>query len=510
MKNIYKAICLISLAFFVACDEDLDINTDPNSPQEITSGLALASAQASLVTVVGGDLMNLGGFYAQYHTQAPTAGQYEIIDQYNINSTYADRLWAELYAGCLNDLEFVLNQAAEEGNTGDALIATCLQAYTFQLLVDLFGDIPYEEALQGGQGNFTPTVTPGEDVYADLLSRLDAAIAAYESNPKQPSVGAQDQIYGGNAAHWIRFANTLQLKMYLRMAYTPMANPAAVTSLIAEDNFITEDAAFSNFSQTLNQTNPFYGVQLSNQGTGLGDINNVASSSLLEFYEGNNDTIRLRAVYRYRESDSTYVAIPQGSGDEFNDTAVNYARPNIRETTPVFLMTVAESNFLQAEGLVRYAGGAGAEERYNAGVIASFQTYQDNFGFLDENREPITTPAAQLAQPYIAPGGEYEYVPQGSVEADVRQIIVQKWASLPYINNIEAYFEATRTKYPEIVPEGTENYAEGNRIPSRISVLPGTTVPSILYYPDDEVNRNPNITQHSSLTENVWWDQKPE
>jgi hypothetical protein len=505
MKNTFRLVFLFFAAAMVSCDQDLDINTDPNSPEQINPGLALAAAESSLATVVGGDLMNLGGFYAQYHTQAPTASQYENIDQYNINTTYADRLWTELYAGCLNDLRYVLEESNQNGETGTALIATVLRSYTYQLLVDLFDDVPYDQALQG-LGDITPAPTPGEVIYPDLIAKIDAALAAYNANPVASDVESQDIIYEANMDDWIRFANTLKLKIYIRMSYTELANPAAVNALIAENNFIDEDAAFDNFGTSLNQTNPFFGVQLSNEGSGLGDINNVASHSLHQFYQANSDP-RLQFVYR-PNSVGNFASIPQGSGNEFNNTAVNYSRPNVQRETPVFLMTVAESNFLQAEGLIRYAGGAGAEERYDAGVRASFATYQANF-FNAEGEEFMTAVQAQEAATTLL-NGPYAFENTGSVEERVRQVIVQKWASLAYVNNIEAWIEATRTKYPEIVSEGSENYAEGNRIPSRISILSGTTVPSILFYPDDEVNRNPNIEQRSSITENVWWDQKPE
>ena len=108
MKNIYKIVLFAAISLMVSCDEELDINTNPNTPENINSRLALASAETSLVTVLGGDFMNLGGFFAQYHTQAPGASQYESIDQYNINTGYADRPWTELYAGCLNDLKYVI------------------------------------------------------------------------------------------------------------------------------------------------------------------------------------------------------------------------------------------------------------------------------------------------------------------------------------------------------------------------------------------------------------------
>jgi len=508
MKKVFKLLFLFTAAAFVSCDEDLDINTNPNTPPQITKGLALASAEASIVTTLGGDFMNLGGFYAQYHTQAPSASQYENIDQYNINTGYADRPWTELYSGALNDLQFVIQTSEADGDTGTALIGEVLRAYTYQYLVDLFDDVPYFEALQGDQ-NITPAPTPGEEVYADLISRIDAALVAYEANPVDSEVGNQDAIYQADMDNWVRFANTLKLRLYIRMSYTSMANPSAVNALLAENNFLTEDADFEVFGTSLNQRNPFFEVQIEY----LGDVNNIASNSLHQFYVENDDP-RLHAVYRPNAA-GTFASLPQGAGGEFTNLGANYSRPNIRPQTPVFLMTVAESNFLQAEALIRYAGGAGAKEKYDEGVRASFTTYAEHF-FVDSDNEEETESVFSVAEgqafaeELIGAGGAYEFEMTGDVEAGVRQVIVQKWASLAYINNLEAWIETTRTKYPEIVPEGSEDYAIGNRIPSRISILSGETVPSILFYPEDEINRNPNITQRGSITENVWWDQKPE
>ena len=527
MKKIFRSVLFLSVLAFVSCADELDINDNPNTPGEITPALALSSAEASLATVIGGELTNLGGMYSQYQTQSPSASQFELMDSNNLNAAYSDRFWQELYAGCLSDLEFVLKNS---DNTTDQLIATSLKAYTFQVLVDLFGDVPYTEALQGG-ANITPALTPGGEVYTDLIAKLDAAIDAYSVNPESSTVGSQDNVYNGNGAKWVQFANTLKLRMYMRMSYTSLADPAAVNALMAENNFLTEDADFSNFNETLNKTNPFFGVQLSNQGNGFGDVNNIASNSLLEFYVENGDN-RKELVYRPdarpvvagvpADGPLEYTSIVQGSGNDFNDTAKDYARPNVNPRLPVFFITVAESNFLQAEALIRYAGGAGAKEKYDAGVIASFLTDAANF-VSDDNLDDIydttdadktyavvysPTEATAFAEALIAPGGNYEYVDAGSIEGNVRQVIIQKWAALAFVNNIEAYIETTRTKYPEVVPVGTVDYAIGNRVPSKITVLSGTQMPTILFYPQNEVNRNPNVSQRNSVIEKVWWDQK--
>ena len=490
MKNISKILLIIfTVGIYTSCQQDFDVNTDPNTPGQITPDLALASAEASLIAINGGELANLGGFYAQYHTQSPSAGQYDAIDEYNLSTGFGNRTWDELYSGCLNDLKYVATESEKQGNTGKVLVAKLLQAYTFQVLVDLFGDVPYTEAL-GGVANINPKATPGNEIYADLIKQIDAAVTSYKANPVPSAFGTQDIIYQGDMTNWLKFANTLKLRIYMRMSYTAQANPSAVNALIAENNFITVDAGFSKFGTEVSQRNPFYEVNFSTS-PGLGDVNHMASNTLMQFYEQNNDP-RKTAVYR-PSTTSTYTALDQGNGESFTNTAISYARPKITATTPVYLITVAESYFLQAEALIRYAGQSGAKQKYDLGVETSFHTY----GLATSGATALT-----------GPSGVYEFVSGLPTEQAVRQVIIQKWAALANVNNIEAYIETTRTKFPEVVTFGTQNYSKGNRIPSRTSILTATTVPSILFYAQNEVDRNTNIKQRTSITQKVWWDQK--
>lgn len=472
-----------------SCEEDLNINTNPNTPTGVDKSFVLTAAEGSIATVLGGNLTNLGGFFAQYHTQAPSASQYLDIDQYNVNTDYANRLWSELYAGALNDLEYVKQESEVEGETGSYLIAVLLQSYTFQVLTDLFGDIPFSEALTGSE-NINPMPDTGESIYLGIINNIDDALTKYNDNPVASTVGAQDNIYEANMDDWIRFANTLKLKLYMRMSYTSQADASAVTALIAEDNFITSDAYFNVYSsvQEENKNNPFYDVQVDR----LGDVNNVASNSLFSFYNSNGDP-RLDAVYK-PTSDNSHRAIDQGDrGSYASEQASAFSRPNVLPDTPVYFITVAESNFLQAEALIRYSGGTGADVKYEQGVINSFLTY----GLTEAD-----------AQPFISAGGAYEYTSTANIEDDIRQVMVQKWASLAYVNNIEAFFELTRTGYPEIVSSGSEDYSIGNLIVSLNSVLPGNQTPKTIFYPDNEVQRNTNLTQKESITVPIWWDQK--
>ncbi len=485
MKNILRLLFFFIL--ITSCEEDLNINDNPNTPVNVDKSFVLTAAQGSLATGLGGQLANLGGFLAQYHTQPPSASQYLSIDTYNMNIDFSDRLWNELWAGCLNDLNYVLTKSDEEGDTGSFLIASVVRAYTFQLLTDLYGDIPYSEALLGSE-NITPNVDFGGDIYTGLIAEIDAALSKYNGNPVASTVGSQDAIYDANMSDWVKFANTLKLKLYIRMAYTPQANASAVMALLAEDNFITSDAKFALYEDAQNKSNPFYDVQIDR----LGDVNNIASNSLLTFLDDNIDP-RITAIYRLNdENPGVFRGIDQGDrGTYASEVASNFSRPNITSTTPVYFMTVAESNFLQAEALIRYSNGTGAKSKYDTGVISSFATY-----------------GVSGAQALIGSGGVYEYVANPDIETALRQVMIQKWVSLANVNNIEGFFESNRTQYPETVTIGNQDYSIGNMVVSVSSVLTGNQTPNTIFYPDTETSKNPNVTQKTSLTEKVWWDQK--
>jgi hypothetical protein len=485
MKNILRLLFFSIL--ITSCTEDLNINDNPNTPVNVDKSFVLTAAQGSLVTGLGGQLTNLGGFLAQYHTQPPSASQYLSIDTYNMNIDFSDRLWNELWAGCLNDLNFVLTKSDEEGDTGSFLIASLLRVYTFQVLTDLYGDIPYSEALLGSE-NITPSVDSGSEIYTGLLGEIDAALSKYNNNPVPSTVGAQDAIYSADMSEWIKFANTLKLKLYIRMAYTSQANASAVMALLSQDNFITSDAKFALYENAQNKANPFYDVQIDR----LGDVNNIASNSLLQFLEAYADP-REAVIYRTNAS-AIFRGIDQGDrGNYTSEVASAFSRPNITALTPVYLMTVSESNFLQAEALIRYANGVGAKAKYDAGVLNSFLTY---------GLSPTD------AQTFTGVGGAYEYVQSTDIETALRQVIIQKWISLAYVNTIEGFFETNRTQFPETVTLGNEDYTIGNFVVSVGSVLTGNQTPNTLFYPDTETSKNPNITQKTSLTEKVWWDQK--
>lgn len=132
-KLIYliASVCILS-----SCDSYLDVNKDPNYPGEVPNALLIPSAENFISAKLGEQIYNFGGFFAQYWDQAVEANQYNDIAEYNILQAFFNGSYRDLYAGALADLKVVKEQAVEEEAWGDYLVASVLNAYTYQILVD--------------------------------------------------------------------------------------------------------------------------------------------------------------------------------------------------------------------------------------------------------------------------------------------------------------------------------------------------------------------------------------
>src|SRR5687767_2517850 len=145
--NIGMAVVLL---FASSCGKDfLDVNTDPNNPSSAPANLVLPAAVISTASAVGGDYAIIGGIWSQHWTQGNSSNQYKDTDAFSLQTVNFQNRWTELYAGALNDYKYVRQQADATGDGNLNLMATVMEVYTYQVLTDLYGEIPFSEALQG-------------------------------------------------------------------------------------------------------------------------------------------------------------------------------------------------------------------------------------------------------------------------------------------------------------------------------------------------------------------------
>jgi hypothetical protein len=235
MKRIL--IMILPLIILAGCEKDLlDINKDPNNPTVAPNKLLLPGIQVELARWMSvGD--GVGTIATVYSHQGTTR---EHWDDYGVlgNSYYNQQNWLRLYR-MLSNVELMIKQGEEKEELIFAGVAKILKAYTYSIMVDLWGDVPFSEAIDLGRYP-TPKFDKGEEIYPVLFNLLNEAIADLNNrdaaNVLRP--GGEDLMYGGNVEKWIRLANTLKLKMYTQVRNTGMWDGAAVQQLLADNKLI--------------------------------------------------------------------------------------------------------------------------------------------------------------------------------------------------------------------------------------------------------------------------------
>lgn len=469
-KKIFSIAVVLTGLSVTACDDILDVNTDPNNPDTSTPQLTLPVAQVSLATVLESDYNLLGSMLAHYWTTGPTAAQYDFIDKYNIRTTDFDNTWTFVYSTVLSDLEFVRTYGIENNQPNYTAIAQLMQAYTFQIMVDLYDQIPYTEALKGKSGNVSPKFDTGQDVYDDLVVKIKEAKELIDFSTAAVRPGNDDLIYSGDMALWEKFANTLLLKIYIRQALVrPQVAQSGIQELYANGAQFIEpgEEARVQFSTSVHNENPLW------QELNLTSFENlVASSTILDQLKDNGDS-RIESLYDPSDEGGQYVGLVQGTGTQDGGLFEDYAHPDqtgiVARAAPVYLVTGYESLFMQAEAAQRGWSSEDDAALYNAAVTASFEFW------------------GEAGEPYLAPGGIYEY------DGELETIYYQKWLAFNGEQGIEGWLEWRRTGVPEL-PVSVQGRPLPNKFPLR------------LIWPITERSANPNVPEITTVDTPVWWD----
>ncbi|WP_259069140.1 SusD/RagB family nutrient-binding outer membrane lipoprotein [Mucilaginibacter sp. X4EP1] len=474
-------IGLVAVTGFSGCKKFLDVNQNPNNPDSANPTLLLPTTQAAVSQVVGNSFQVFGNIWSQYWTQSPLASQYKTIDQYGSVGTDFNGPWLNLYRVALVNADLIIKNP-EPGLQNTKGIAYLMKAYGFQLATDAFGDVPLSQALQPTvYGN--PKYDAQKAVYDSIFVYIKRAIPLLNATGAN-SPGAQDMIYQGNMAQWVAFANTLELRAYLRLSNVdPATAQAGITALYATNpTFLTADATIS-YTSTGGNENPFY-----NEAVALGKTQNVvASSTIVNAFTRNADP-RLNqffVIYNNPAQDSL-ESIPQGSYLAYNQKIVSTPSPLVggraidptSATAPVKLISTAESYFLQAEAVARGWATGNVTALYEAGITASF-----------------TATGAGDPTTYIntAPDGLAALTAAVSVNDKVKAIITQKYYAMCGFQGFEAWTEWRRTGYPTFF------------VTSAASIIAPGQMPLRMLYPNSELTSNLNYPGTVFLYVPVWW-----
>ena len=483
MKKILTLIFLVAAGFLTSCTDFLDINKDPNSPSEenMTSDMVFPSAEMNLAVSYGDFLRIVGGYYAQHYSQLTGTSNYLDYSQFKMSATRSSGTYTQLNSRVLGNLEFVRNYASQHEDWGSYLAATALRAFTYQTLVDCYEQVPYREALDAT--NPTPKYDEGLDIYNGILAELDAALAKASGNE---SVCTNFLLPSATAREWVSFAKALKLKILMRLSGAANIQQQ-LDELVTEGDFPTADIAFENCWEDANgKANPFYTEEIGSYTT---TQYNVSLNLALQATMADCGDARLEAFFDPNSSGAYTGAI---SGVNFSVSASEHGaaywcRPAVRYNSPVYLLTVAETEFFLAEYYAKKTQMTEAKAHYEAAIDASF-----------------ASAGIAGADAVYGVGAKYEWK-----DAEYQRLIgTQKWIALSGTNNFEAWCELRRLGYPAFGEKtGSDFYNVQSGALDVTTYVPGTLYTPITVNTDlgagKILQRFPYANSSSSRNENT-------
>jgi len=382
-------------------------------------------------------------------------------------------------------------------------VAQIIKVAGIHRVTDAYGPIPYSKV--GKDGEITAPYDSQEEVYNLMFEQLNEAIDHLTENRTNDFSAKADKVFDGKVENWIKFANSLKLRLAIRISKVApaKAKQMAEQAVNHEVGVMTDNA--DNAELAISSTNPFYVIMYEYNG---GDSR--VGADITTYMNGYNDPRRAAMFTTSTFADGngyfglrTGIAIPDGN------TAHAYSNYNVSTNSKLLWMNAAEVAFLRAEGALRgWNMGGTAKEFYEQGVRLSF----DQWGV--QGADSYLADATSTPALYTDPVGLNSYTGATSsitiawddaatTETNLERIITQKWlANFPL--GQEAWSEYRRTGYPKLMPVVVNNSG------GIVSTERGARR---LYYPQEE--RTNNLTNYNAavtllggsdnMATDVWW-----
>ncbi len=451
MRNI--SVFLIAASSLLGCNLE-EINENPNVPSDAPLSTLLPPSQKQLADVQGGRIYRYTGIFGNQLTG--DEGQELLIQNYQPDELFVGNAWSDLYTGALLNLRIIIDRASEE-SPHYAGIARILMAQGIGMCTDIWGDVPYSQALRGSEFPH-PVYDPQEEIYAAVFALLDRAVSDLEQENSAFSPGADDLMYGGDLNRWKVAANVLRARYIMRTLKRNANAPAEALEALNGMRFQSpgDDLAYPYLGQG-DDTNPiggFYNI------TPLAFV----SQSFRDLLSDLNDP-RQSSIFRT----IPFSGGNRRPGDYFAGAAA-----------PVRLISYTEQEFIRAEALLRTGDPAGAEDVLRGAVLTSMAEISDG---AIESAE---------ADAYLDSHVRLD----GSESENLNTLLTQKYIAM--FTTIEPWTDFRRTGYPELTPNPN----------GPTSANPNGEIPRRLIYPQSERLRNNNFPQPApNMQTRFWWDQ---
>ncbi|SFC39744.1 Susd and RagB outer membrane lipoprotein [Parapedobacter composti] len=520
-----------SMALLNACTDKFETyNTNPHEATEemmshdnLKTGAFFSQLQRNVVLFKDGSNMDADYQVSQGLTSdiysgyvAPTGTWYGGVHNgsYAFITNWIETTFRSGFSSIMPAWQAIAEIAEEQGLPEVAALATIVKVEGMHRVADAYGPIPY---LNYGSGSLQNDYDGLDEVYYRFFDELNESIEVLtqfvQANPNATLLEQYDLIYGGNVTNWVKFANTLRLRLAMRIVY---ANPTkaqqeAEQAIANPIGLITQPQERTSLKHTSNLVyyHPLFEIAYNfNAGE-------VRMGATMDAYLNGYEDPR-RGAYFTPTVDGGYHGVRLGIVTSVWTPYVSNRISNLNvdnSTTEIVWMTAAESYFLRAEGALRnWNMGGTAQEFYRAGIAVSFD--ENRVGSADAYINNLTNRPIEFrdnaegsAFHANAPNGPTIAWNEGDpFEVNLERIITQKWIA-GYPDGPEGWAEFRRTGYPRLIPP-VENRSNGT-ISNNVQVR---RIP----YPQSEYNNNRAGVQvgisklggADNGGTKLWWDKK--
>jgi hypothetical protein len=435
-----KSLTILGLiALASGCTKDFDeINTNPNSPTAVNSGLLLPQIQRDMMNALLGETWGIGNIVIQHTAK----NQFVNEDRYLWGEL--NGIWNNVYDNS-RDIKIIVQQSEANGENNYKAVALIMKSWMFSLATDAYGDIPYSEAISAKEGQNYPKYDTQESIYNGILSDLKTASDMLGTSSEAV---AGDVIFKGDVVKWKKLANSLRIRALMRISRKRDVSADLKAIVDNPGTYPIFEGVADNAVYTYASSAP---DQFPLHSSRIGSFNEFrASKTLLDTLQTLNDP-RMPIFFRptpdtENAANPIFAGIPNGLNDvdalqynggpqfqsrigaTFYEQAISTTGLSIAKGV---IMTYAELQFLLAEAAEKGLISSDAKTHYENGVNASFEFYG------------LTTPADYLTRTEVA------YT--GTSQEKLFKTGFQKWVSL-YFQGLEAWFDWRRTGIPALTP----------------------------------------------------------
>jgi hypothetical protein len=487
------AVLLLCLVLpLTSCDKDFgELNRNPQAISTLDSkfilNYAVNRAGSSRFETWRGNLI----YASQWSQQLSGAWA---PDNYNTtNEDWLSAYWNEAYGTYMRNLQTIINQ--EDGTNAEAM-AMIFKVLIMQRVTDMYGDIPYSEAFQGGDFP-QPSYDTQEEIYASFVADLRQAIGQLAPGNGE-DVGNGDPLYNGDIDSWRRFGNSMLLRVGLRMSE---ANPTLAQEVVSEaiaGGLITEAAVLKFDASTSANGGPLnsgIGAVFNDFGVGGGGF--AYSDEIITRLQGANDPRLAVLAQQYNSDGSENNAVtPEDFLGKANGadiaTIFDFVMPNhdvmVAYDSPIIFHSIAETEFSRAEAILRGWAPGSAQEAYEAGVRAACEQLA---------LYPRSTEITDAQVDALLAEDDVSWDDSNGMEL----INTQKWIALLF-DGFEAYSNYRRTGFPAITPGLTAGESP-NAVPLRMRYPVSESLTNGANY-SEAIGR---LSGGDVITAPVWWDR---